>query len=116
MSEHTPGPWEARPFEGPHRERYIWTAGRPYLQDHCVATVAGVDKVLYHEGMIHAEGTVEANARLIAAAPALLAALEEGIALIDQLAQTRRHWSARQQGIFEHMERARDLARGGLTP
>jgi hypothetical protein len=66
-AQHTPGPWVAdvsmvsgrvknSVFSGPHKNQILSTARDPYGDDNAVA---------------------EANARLIAAAPDLLAALED---------------------------------------
>jgi hypothetical protein len=71
MSEHTPGPWTAAPCS---RAGY-WIA----VDKHPFSVVATLDE----EGRYGAiEGdNAEANARLIAAAPDLLAVVEEAIRL-----------------------------------
>jgi hypothetical protein len=68
MSKHTPGPWEARDFSG---DQYvIWGpefgGGRHAL----IATCTGPN--------------LEANARLIAAAPEMLAALKRAYGFLEK--------------------------------
>ena len=71
--EHTKGPWKVQP--GAYKRRmYVWTDSFGYPNEVCVAAVT--------EGMYI--GDQECNASLIAAAPELLAALEQAnVVLID---------------------------------
>ncbi len=66
MSKHTPGPW-------------IVSRGanvKPFSVEAATSTIADIYRAKGH-------GTCEANARLIAAAPELLAACEEHIKAVD---------------------------------
>jgi hypothetical protein len=67
--KHTPGPWQANPFDPERRTRGIW-GGAPSPHLTYIATVGAV----LHGTRIDEE--TEANARLIAAAPAMLDALQ----------------------------------------
>lgn len=74
MAEHTPGPWRVERSLDGRSDGYI----RPvngHVEPGAVAPVA-VARVVGSRG----RGETEANARLIAAAPELLAALEELVA------------------------------------
>ena len=68
MSKHTPGPWVIIPPDDPEDIRPKWYVEQPDGKDvagYCIADVYQTD-----------EGEGKDNARLIAAAPDLLAALE----------------------------------------
>lgn len=69
MSAHTPGPWVA--LCEPTLSRYRIGAGFAAAESVAVVYMAKVD------------GVTEANARLIAAAPDMLAALREADSLLD---------------------------------
>ena len=73
MSKHTPGPWEARGY---------------YDEDY-VTTVDGPDnfRVARTDTIARKRETKEANARLIAAAPRMLACVERFAVLGDEEAQ-----------------------------
>jgi len=82
MSNYTPGPWDV---EGPEEDPFhhcICTIGNGYA---VVSTKANPDS--YHEG---------ADARLIAAAPELLEALEAALLLVDMSTSIRRKDIAQQ--------------------
>ena len=68
MSEMTPGPWEVIPGDTIRRPRLIRASG---------FTIA---ECFWNE---HMEGEPEANARLIAAAPELLAALKRALSVLQ---------------------------------
>jgi hypothetical protein len=82
MDKYSPGPWHIDGGTGKKGELFVWTdrdeKGRGYLGTHevCIATV---HTRLFEEGQDLAcvEEGIEANARLIAAAPELLEALKE---------------------------------------
>lgn len=67
MSRHTSGPWEILPYSG-GQAPIVWT-------DH----KDGWTWDIAHVAMEPGDGTQEANARLIAAAPDLLAALQAAV-------------------------------------
>ena len=73
MSKHTPGPWEIDGGTNPKGDKYIWKKGE-YYGGHAIATV--------HEDI--QEGA-EGNARLVAAAPELLAACKYAKKYIESL-------------------------------
>lgn len=80
MTEHTPGPWEASP---PLEGRCQWniTAGGPYDPS------KGARRRIGFVGNTAAPRILpdlEANARLIAAAPDLLEALEQAVKIIKE--------------------------------
>ncbi|MFY2819696.1 hypothetical protein ACOTI2_08230 [Achromobacter xylosoxidans] len=66
-TKHTPGPWEAQPPR-------LGAAITIYAGDTPIATTASNTSPLTME--MHRRGEIKANARLIAAAPELLEALE----------------------------------------
>jgi hypothetical protein len=71
--KHSPGPWKLDGGEGQRGELYVWT-DRRYPRGICVAVVQPNARC---EGDADfAEEEIEANARLIAAAPDFLAAAE----------------------------------------
>ena len=80
MSEakHTPAPWKLDGGAGKKGELYVWSdrdeKGKGYIGTHeiCVAVVQ--PKARCEGGALFAEEEIEANARLIAAAPCLLEA------------------------------------------
>lgn len=79
MSAHTPGPWEAKPLR-------IGAAITVYdKKDRPIATTCSNTTAATME--MHRAGEVQANARLIAAAPELLAALQEANQYINQLSR-----------------------------
>jgi hypothetical protein len=101
QTQHTPGPWTAVPCI---REGY-WIA----VNKHPFSVVATLDE----EGRYGAiEGdNAEANARLIAQSPVLLALVEEGIDLWNSP-----NWRPSQTAINAWLTRAQDAvakARGG---
>lgn len=63
MTDHTPGPWTFDPNLDPENEPVIWSP-------------AGLDVATVETGAARDENQIVANARLIAAAPELLAVLE----------------------------------------
>lgn len=72
MSKHTPGPW-------------VISVDARYPAEPCVDAV--VDDVVWHVALCHngpgpEDASAEANARLIAAAPELLAALKDALPLL----------------------------------
>ena len=67
MSQHTPGPWSARIYGG-------WDTPRIWSDEGSIA-------MIQHHASSPAEG--EANAKLIAAAPDLLASVKELLNCID---------------------------------
>jgi hypothetical protein len=85
MSRHTPGPWEAQGearLVGTNEEHHlwcgnIWPLGPSYRGEIC--TVQSADHI---SGISRQEA--EANARLIAAAPDLLAALKGILVITDR--------------------------------
>lgn len=62
MTKHTPGPWEFLPGRDPHDN--VFTVGRPHRR---IASVFAAEET---------DNENAANARLIAAAPKMLAALK----------------------------------------
>lgn len=82
-SQHTPGPWQAI-ISGVTRA-ISTTNGAPKQATICR---------LFTECASFAPGEPEANARLIAAAPELLAALESALASIEGQAELLRHCGA----------------------
>jgi hypothetical protein len=64
MTQHTPGPWTVERLAGKKGEKYVWMGGE-YMGGHAIATV--------HDRIPE---RAEDNARLIAAAPELLEALQ----------------------------------------
>lgn len=74
MTEHTPGPWYMTPARKPvpagGSDFLIHTAGGGADNGH-------IAEVFQYQDRDHQDGPAEANACLIAAAPALLEALEE---------------------------------------
>lgn len=71
MNKHTPGPWEANPYGRPTKNLH-WQVDKTD-SDVAVASLIGEN--------------AEANARLIAAAPALLEALECAVIGFDDIEQ-----------------------------
>ena len=67
MSQHTEGPWKVSQIDALKVRAWVWT-DRPYPQGVCVAEVRS-ETIL--------ESELAANARLIAAAPVLLAACKK---------------------------------------
>ena len=63
MSKHTPGPWKA--VQHPREHKWAWT----------IEGADGVGQIIARMGLVNDAQAVAANARLIAAAPELLAAL-----------------------------------------
>jgi hypothetical protein len=94
-TQHTPGPWTISRDTGSKGERYIWMDG-DYFGGHAIATVH--DKV---------PESAEANARLLAAAPDLLAALQAILETLDNMTTSQ----------FQHGadKPARDLARAAIA-
>ncbi len=80
---HTPGPWTVQSLETAHNDYCDWPtfAVRSAKTNVCLATVGKVD---HYESERN-----EANARLIAAAPDMLEALQ---ALFENCAMTHKHW------------------------
>ena len=72
MSKHTPGPWSSRHIDG--------------FPTSIVAEGAAIAVASSHDNGTDTELPAEANARLMAAAPELLEALEKAGDLIDYLA------------------------------
>lgn len=81
MLKHTPGPWEARLLEDPQ-----W--------------MVGIKGEAFHAVCVTSQGNDEANARLIAAAPDLLAACK------DLAAGRGRHTVREQAQWGDSLERA----------
>lgn len=74
MSEHTPGPWHAD-VDSDHGDYVIWTERGKFLANVGTGEEAGEDRA-----ECLAFDVAKANARLIAAAPELLEALEAVVA------------------------------------
>lgn len=77
MSKHTPGPWGIGDSDLPVSQLAVMSRANTGRKHSTIARVVNPDFV----GMTPFEG--EANARLIAAAPELLAALQEIVAAAD---------------------------------
>jgi hypothetical protein len=90
-AQHTPGPWSVRPTT------------KPVLIDCDLGGTKFAVAGAYHFHV--SESTAEANARLIAAAPDLLAALKRGETELDH--QERKH---RQQGWTISADCCREVA------
>ena len=95
MSKHTPGPWEVD-----YETEYLTAPSRVWINAECLQHVALID------GMPSA--TKDANARLIAAAPDLLAVAQE-------LAASAEYWSEYDVpiGIVDRLRSAIAKATGG---
>ena len=79
MKTHTPGPWT---FKFELRKMFCSTTGEPrHSKNHWVMPPEGIHVALVNES--GHEEQVAANARLIAAAPELLGALEKVLPLIS---------------------------------
>jgi len=76
--KHTKGPWD-------------WTEGSGEYEIELVGPVGGEDSILYHGANWP---VIKANARLIAAAPELLEALEDILANIDGFPDTSKALAA----------------------
>jgi hypothetical protein len=72
MSDHTPGPWKARDYKNDDGD--IWVDCDSWRNPKTASCRGGTLATAHEHGA--GEGTVEGNARLIAAAPEMLAALE----------------------------------------
>lgn len=110
MAEHTPGPWSA---EKAVKRNGYWEAdirvGRPANAGNILATTfmgAG-------GGLINSQAAVEANARLIAAAPAMLEALTDiavyGCGMLGQPAAVNgpeEAWLRKRIAEYERVARA----------
>lgn len=76
MTEHTPGPWRAWPPSAAGGKWTIDAASKtPMAPDKRIATL--------HSGALHGASHAEANARLIASAPDLLALAKAMMQAID---------------------------------
>ena len=104
MGAHTPGPWSVHKARDiPDSFEIHWEIrSAPELNSSTGWGVVNVHRVLRAGG--HAEG--EANARLIAAAPELLEALEAAMLLVDMSTSYRR------QGIAQQSRAAIAKAKG----
>lgn len=102
-TQHTPGPW-----------RYVRENGSPSTGQHMVA---GARPGYLAEVRDCGSGCVEANARLIAAAPELLAALVAAVELIETLSpnecDTLRHARAAVAKAVGHNATSSADAEGG---
>jgi len=94
MSAHTPGPWEVSPYES---DRFPECSAIT-ADDHCVCVASSVAK--------------RANAHVIAAAPDLLAVVEEAIRLYGRPGGP---WNVPSDpgGWMDRAQEAVALARGG---
>lgn len=75
MTNHTPGPWQAK-----HVAPYCWVLYGPEQR-----RIASTDPS-FDDGSEAAPEECEANARLVAAAPDLLAALEASEKVLEEMA------------------------------
>ena len=92
-AQHTPGPWRTQPIMGTGRVQIV--------NDH--AAVFGADQVFDIATLpVLSDGSHHANARLIAAAPELLAALQKAERYIDALSE-RVKWTQRDQKEFDSL-------------
>lgn len=86
MNEHTPGPWHVGPKFNRGTECCIcsWKDGRPDTSRIAIANILDVD----------GNGSNEANARLIAAAPELLDELNATVTILENIASLMRREDA----------------------
>ena len=81
---HTPGPWEYFPAKNQDMEATFSIRGNAEF-------LATMDTVSVDGGPYRAPANAEANARLIAAAPAMLAALQDALVYLDACAEEQRY-------------------------
>jgi hypothetical protein len=106
MSKHTPGPWKAQPREFPE--------GQWFLEGQWEVVSTCKTERLIAEAAPHIDSdSEEANARLIAAAPELLEALEY-LAAIAGTGLLHRQ-SLDKQGMVELFEEARAAALAAIA-
>jgi hypothetical protein len=81
-AKHTPGPWILKEYDGDYE---ICAEGNTQHDGHGwnIATV---------HGSISNDGDSRSNAKLIAAAPDLLSALEHALAALDDAMKNHTHW------------------------
>jgi hypothetical protein len=81
MAEHTPGPWliEKNYSNGCEIGPWIMTGRRPSGERNIIANIAGAPYLEADKG-----ANTYANARLVTAAPDLLEALQEVVAISDR--------------------------------
>ena len=91
MGEHTPGPWiVTRPF--PNRAILL-------IEQYTETDTAWIARTVDSTGRPHIQKEVEANARLIAAAPDLLAACELSLAWLDSVCDENFSLGAEPEGV-----------------
>lgn len=100
---HTPGPWRAQPIEGPGHWQVINESCRQVAMARHWPNSHGVNSE-------DARAETEANARLIAAAPELLAALENCFIILRYLASNGKPIDQR---TIEQARAALAAAQGG---
>ena len=104
MTDHTPGPWNAAPWEGD------WNIVKPHPANPTGDTGDVIARVPHYRDQ------TEANARLVAAAPELLAALRSDRILIDGLLERLDDVSLDQDEVAEWLLGVqRPLMRASLT-
>lgn len=116
---HTPGPWTARQDCRSYRNRGVFSGGNPDQSGNQNAWAiyghARIATLTESEAWLP-QTQIEANARLIAAAPDLLAAL---VATADALDSTRPYLAARDavafDAIHKEVRQAVDSARAAIA-
>jgi hypothetical protein len=84
MKKHTPGPWHAFPVHSRGANSSIGPISSYQIRDEHHNIIARTSIYGQDAGWAEVVGCVEANAKLVAAAPDLLAALEEVVRISDR--------------------------------
>lgn len=104
LQGHTPGPWYVSPCKPEDGTR--WIHGRD--MDGFPLALATVEKY----GMDHEQSVVDADARLIAAAPTMLKALEE-LAAIGEGGAVMRHETGKT--TWSALDAVKEIARAAIA-
>lgn len=85
MDKHTPGPWKARDCKTKNGD--IWIDCDAWVNRKSASCLGGTLATAHGTGT--GNGSVEANARLIAAAPNMLAALKAAVPVLEGELESR---------------------------